>query len=139
MEIIVAIANQVNGAFGVLILSLAGIGILLYKTGGWASEIKRYKQKTDKHDDNFKKVDANITALRSDLIEMTSSILNIVSSWQITQGHSPLTLTDKGEKIRKNLNADLIIKKYKYELLTYISDIGKINNPYDIQTLAFKA
>jgi hypothetical protein len=74
----------------------------------------------------------------SNVVEKLDRIYNFfINNAPYNNSHSPLTLSEIGEQTRQKINADAILKKYKNALMAD-SGIESLDNPYDIQELAFK-
>lgn len=135
MDFIRDIANYFGWpAFAIFIVILMVVIWAVYKIGKVSEKIKT----VDKVNDNIDSIKTNICEMswniahmmkRMDLVETANS--------RFAQTHSPVRLTQKGEKLLKatmksyiDASFETIIKKYK--------DIEKLTNPFDIEQFAKK-
>ncbi|EKV57275.1 hypothetical protein A966_05338 [Brachyspira hampsonii 30446] len=124
VELLSLFIQQLNSSVIILVIILIFIIFLTYKLGKWSEKFSNQDNKLSKIDDisdRLIKVETKI-----DLIYQHTNKNSPIMS------NSPISLTDVGQKISKDMNANEILKKYldKLENDTSLKDC---NSAYDIQ------
>jgi hypothetical protein len=130
--IFLALIQQLNASVFTLILILVIVFWLTYKSGGWVASYDNFENKSEKFDakiDSIKDSLSKITATTELLYQAHISHLNTV------KGHSPLSLTPKGEEISKAIDAEAKIVRHWDAIKKKLEAKNPINT-YDIQVAA---
>jgi hypothetical protein len=123
-----------------------GITILIFIIKG-SRQLGRWEKRQDSQEKTTEKLEDKIERVKVELVEIKVNaketatkvdfIYNTLKINPLTQEKSPITLTEKGEIVRKKIKADEILEKYKDKLISEF-DKEKEKNAYDIQVEAFR-
>lgn len=125
IEILKTLILQLNSAVFILLILLVLALILTFKLGGWISNFRHDKNRLDKFEEKTEK-----------FIEMSTKldlIYHIVNPNLATKNFSPLVLTEKGEKMQKDINANIIFNRIVESEKASILQSHHEHNAYDIQ------
>lgn len=99
----------------------------------------KYKEKVDQLEKKFDKIENKAEGLRSDVDRMISTINGLQKSidkiTDVAQSHSPISLTEKGEKLVEDSGFNKIFKEYKDDLVKRLHRL-KPRSQYDVQEKA---
>jgi hypothetical protein len=127
-------------ATGLLITILVLVIKMIFKLGQWQQRQNAQDISVSKLDNKTNEIDKDIKIIKSDIVETKNNVKWISTFLKIdpiAQEQSPLSLTKKGEEIRKRIKADEIFERNRSELISRI-DNEKTKNAYDIQMEAFR-
>lgn len=123
---IMQILTSNGGAFAIVIALL----LLAF----WAT--KKVTTINVQHEDrikNFDKIDNAIDEIRRDIVYIKGTIDLFNSKSDLAQSHSPLSLTEKGKNLAKDLNAELLVNENWKRIYDDLEKNISNKNAYDIQ------
>lgn len=117
-----------GGAFAVVFAVLWAVGYSLIKFTEW-------KCKVEQSDERTSKVESDINAIKADIhyIKGTLDILKNTSSFSLTQAHSPISLTLRGQEVAKEMRIEEMVARNWDKIETAIDANVAFKNAYDIQ------
>ncbi len=120
--------QQLNGSVIILAILLIAVLIITFKSGSWISSLQEWKKNVDKHD---KKID--------DLQKMSAKIdviyQRVIPNFPI-KSQSPISLTESGREIMKEIHAEKIFERILPTIQDEFKKEFSEKNAYDIQTRA---
>ena len=128
MEMLKEIITSNGGAFAVVFAVLWAVGYSLIKFTEW-------KCKVEQSDERTSKVESDINAIKADIhyIKGTLDILKNTSSFSLTQAHSPISLTLRGQEVAKEMRIEEMVARNWDKIETAIDANVAFKNAYDIQ------
>jgi hypothetical protein len=124
-EILVKLAEQLNGCVFVLLGILVIVFILLFKAGKWTEKFFHHDKRMDKLEgmsDKVVKIETKV-----------DMIYQLVNPNRTVASSSPIALTAAGKEIAQKINVDAIFDRYASQLAKQVETINPTNNAYDIQ------
>lgn len=127
--LLLELIKQLNGSVFVLIVVLIVLFILVYKSGGMVNSFKNFQSKHESFDTKIDSIKDSLASIKAttDLLYQTHV--------QTVKAHSPLSLTEIGHKISRELKIMEMIDDHWAEIELQIAKKSP-TNPYDIQTVA---
>lgn len=129
IEVLKILAQQLNSAVFVLLLLLVLAFILTSKISGWIVYLKTDRKRLDKFE---KKTEDSMNTL-VELKTKVNLIYQIVNPNIPIKATSPLSLTTVGEKMKEQMNADIIFNRIVGSEKANILKSHQEKNAYDIQ------
>ena len=127
VNLFLKLIEQLNGSVFILTVILMFAFFLTYKIGGVIKSFCGIESRNDK----FEK---NIDGIKDDLADIKAVNKIIYKHFTDTvKGQSPISLTEKGEKIADKTGLKEKIINHLEKIKSFIN-IDDLNNPYDIQT-----
>lgn len=148
IELIKEILGSNAGTFAFVLFSLLLIGWVVYKitsfTTVWKmkeNEIEKLDDKVDTFSGKVDKIESKVDALSNDIsfIKMQLNLLNFNASNSLVQSHSPISLTEIGVKVAKEMGVEQIIANNWDKIYSYVDVNVSSKNAYDIQQFCIEA
>ena len=143
--VVLYILKSTPGSFGIVFATVLIISYLIYKFGAWSNKIKNTDGTIKELKEDIKQTNTTINEIKGSIQYIKENVDNInnrlinYENNKFAKSQSPISLTDSGEKIAKELNADAIVDLYWENIEKYLTDrnINPKSNPYDIQQECF--
>lgn len=126
--IFLKLVEQLNSSVFVLLACLLIIVWIVYKAGNISANFGEIKNKNKKFDDDIDTIKTDVASIRATTQLLYQSYLSTVKS------QSPLSLTEKGDKISNELSLDQLVDEHWDSIYEQFTKNPLITNPYDIQT-----
>lgn len=148
IELIKEILGSDAGSFAFVFFCLLLIGWAIYKITSFTTVWRMKEDEIDKLDgkvDSFcgkvDKIESKVDALSNDIsfIKMQLNLLNFNASNSLVQSHSPISLTEIGVKVSKEMGIEQIIANNWDKIFSYIDVNVSSKNAYDIQQFCIEA
>lgn len=138
------ILKSTPGSFGIALSFTMAILYLIYKFGAWSNKIKNTDGTIKELKEDVKQTNTTINEIKGSIQYIKENIDNINNRLinqksEFAKNQSPISLTDNGEKIAKELDVKAIIDSHWENIEKYLIDrnISPESNPYDIQQECF--
>lgn len=139
--ILLELIKQLNSSVFILVGILITAFWALYKIGGIVTDFKNSKEKQKSTDD---KIDSYNDKIYENFRTITDSLSDIKATTKLlyeahlrtVKSKSPLSLTEKGEAIAKDIELNEKVNKYWDSIKEKRKNELKSNNPYDVQRWA---
>ena len=142
--VVLDILKSTPGSFGIVFASALIISYLIYKFGAWSNKIKNTDGTIKELKEDVKQTNTTINEIKGSIQYIKENIDNINNRLinqknEFAKNQSPISLTDNGEKIAKELDVEAIIDSHWENIEKYLIDrnINPKSNPYDIQQECF--
>lgn len=128
MEMLKDILTSNGGAFAVVVAILAAVGYALVQVTKWQCEMKSATERTKKVEDNLDGIKTDIHYIKGTLDVLKANMPNA-----LTQAHSPVSLTLRGQEQAEKMGVyDLVAENWD-KIIKYIDANVASKNAYDIQ------
>lgn len=127
-NLIAKLISQLNGSVFVLMIILIIAFIAVFRIGKWSEKFSHHEEKIKKTEEIAKNVSESIIELKTkvNLIYENTNPRRTVAS------NSPISLTDIGKEIARNIEANRILEENKSKLINEV-EFAHPQNAYDIQ------
>lgn len=128
MEMLRDIITSNGGAFAVVFAVLWAVGYSLMKFTEWRCKVEQSDNRTSK-------VESDIETIKADIhyIKGTLDILKNSASFSLTQAHSPISLTLRGQEVAKQMGIVDMVARNWGKIESCIDSKVAFKNAYDIQ------
>ena len=148
MEIIRDILASAGGSFAVVFGVLYAVGYSLIKFSEWRTKAEEATKKGDKLENKIESIMTDLSYIKGELqslhtirgaleslnyIKTSVDSLRNNSSGSLTQAHSPISLTLKGQEVAKEMGIDGMIARSWDKIEAAIDAKVAFKNAYDIQ------
>jgi hypothetical protein len=99
------------------------------KIGEHSRAVEEMSKKTEKTDDRLERLRDDLGFIKSKLLIFEEKL---TGSDALTASHSPISLTDLGKKVAKEMDAERLIAN-DFERIVSVIDGSGAANPYDVQ------
>lgn len=139
------ILKSTPGSFGIVFSVELIIYFFIYKFGAWSNKIKNTDGTIKELKEDIKQTNTTINEIRGSIQyikENVDSINNRLINYEnnkFAKSQSPISLTEDGKKIAKELDVEAIIDSHWENIEKYLIErnISPESNPYDIQQECF--
>ena len=113
--VVLDILKSTPGSFGIVFATVLIISYLIYKFGAWSNKIKNTDGTIKELKEDIKQTNTTINEIKGSIQYIKENVDNInnrlinYENNKFAKSQSPISLTDSGEKIAKELNADAIV------------------------------
>lgn len=131
--------DKFNAVYSILVPILSAgltIATFLIWLGGKNQQFKTLLEDVKELKTKFDNMSKDVERIKTQ-IEICLPIKPFGKANALAQSNSPISLTEKGLKVKEALKADVMLQNHKQELEKFL-DNSKLNNAYDIQSEAFK-
>lgn len=142
MEMLKDILTSNGGAFAVVFAVLWAVGYSLVKFSEWRIRAEDATRKGDKLESKIETIMTDLSYIKGELhslnqvnfiIKGTLEAIKNSSSGSLTQAHSPISLTLKGQEVAKEMGIEDIIARNWEKIEAAIDAKVAFKNAYDIQ------
>jgi hypothetical protein len=138
MDFVREIFKSDAGSFGFVFAFLTVTGYAIHYITKFVTKISTehdlFSKRINKMEDNTDKIKEDIIVIKGsvDLIQRSLQNNNIIVN-PYAQQHSPVRVSDEGDKMVKRVGADRMIDENWTNICSYMKEYLKSVNPYDIQ------
>ena len=125
VDVLKIFIEQLNSSVIILLVLLVLAFFLLYKIGGWINNFEHDKKRLDKFEEKTEKF--------IEIATKVDLIYQHVNPNLAVKNTSPLSLTEAGKKMQKEMNADIVFNRIVASEKEKILKSHKEKNAYDIQ------
>ncbi|PIR92951.1 hypothetical protein COT99_03505 [Candidatus Falkowbacteria bacterium CG10_big_fil_rev_8_21_14_0_10_43_10] len=141
-EVILKLIEQLNSSVFVLLLILIIAFLVCYKAGGIVNSFKSFKEDNKSVKDRIEDVKetllSKIDSVKDKLSDIKSTTdLLYNAHLQTVKKESPVSLTELGKEIAKEISAEEKVNNYWSEIKNKIESHTP-TNPYDVQQIAME-
>lgn len=146
LELLLKLMEQLNSSIFVLLLILVGAFWACYRLGGVITNFKIFKDDSKGIKDNIETIKESLSlkidGVRENLSDKLSGIkattdLLYEAHLKTVEKHSPVSLTELGKRLAKEIFAEEKINTYWREIKEKMEK-NPLTNPYDVQKIAME-